>query len=183
MNLEKVLQDAVAQGASDIHLCSGQATWFRVQGDLFVFRSDAFQGSTRDRQYSSGLEKQQETAHRTHEADSSCRLMQILAPHIESNVYAHFLKGEEVDFSFTFPGVGRFRANVYKSLKGNGAVFRHIREGIPTLAEINAPRYYLIYSKVQGFSWSLDLQAQENPRLWRQPYITSIKQQGNTSSP
>ena len=140
MDLEKVLQDAVAQGASDIHLCSGQAPWFRVQGDLFAFGSEPFQSSTRDRRCSSGLEKQQETAHCTHDADSSCRLMQILAPHMESNVYAHFLKGQEVDFSFTFPGVGRFRANVFKSLKGTGAVFRHIREGIPTLAEINAPK-------------------------------------------
>ena len=140
MDLEKVLQDAVARGASDIHLCYGQVPWFRVQGDLFASKSDAFQGSTRDRQYSSSLEKQQETAHRPHDADSSCWLMQALAPHMESNVYAHFLKGQEVDFSFTFPGVGRFRANVFKSLKGTGAVFRHIREDIPNLAEINAPK-------------------------------------------
>ena len=139
MDLEKVLQDAVAQGASDIHLCSGQAPWFRVQGDLFAFGSDIFQGSTRDRQYSSGLEKQQETAHRPYDADSLCWLMQALTSHMESNVYAHFLKGQEVDFSFTFPSVGRFRANVFKSLKGTGAVFRHIREDIPNLAEIKAP--------------------------------------------
>ena len=140
MDLENVLQDAVARGASDIHLCSGQGPWFRVQGDLFAFRSDAFQDSTIDRQYSSGLEKQHETSHHPHDADSSCWLMQALAPHMESNVYAHFLKGQEVDFSFTFPGVGRFRANVFKSLKGTGAVFRHIREDIPNLAEINAPK-------------------------------------------
>lgn len=140
MDLEKVLQDAVARGASDIHLCSGQAPWFRVQGDLFAFRSDTFQSSTGDRQYSNGLENQQKTSPCPHDADSSCLLMQALTSHMESNVYAHFLKGQEVDFSFTFPGVGRFRANVFKSLKGNGAVFRHIREDIPTLAEINAPK-------------------------------------------
>ena len=140
MDLEKVLQYAVAQGASDIHLCSGQAPWFRVQGDLFAFGSETFQGSTRDRQYSSGLEKQQETAHRPYDADSLCWLMQALTSHMESNVYAHFLKGQEVDFSFTFPGVGRFRANVFKSLKGTGAVFRHIREDIRNLAEIKAPK-------------------------------------------
>ena len=140
MDLENVLQDAVMQGASDIHLCSGHAPWFRVQGDLFAFGSDAIQGSTRDRQCLSGLEKQQEASHRPYDADSSCWLIQALTSHMESNVYAHFLKGQEVDFSFTFPGVGRFRTNVFKSLKGTGAVFRHIRDDIPTLAEINAPK-------------------------------------------
>lgn len=140
MDLVSVLQDAVARGASDIHLCSGDAPWFRVHGDLFVFKSDAFQGSTRDHQYSSSLKKQKETAHRPHDADSSCWLIQALTSHLESNVYAHFLNGQEVDFSFTIPGVGRFRANVFKSLRGTGAVFRHIREDIPNLAEINAPK-------------------------------------------
>ncbi|NBU19296.1 MAG: PilT/PilU family type 4a pilus ATPase [Betaproteobacteria bacterium] len=66
--------------------------------------------------------------------------MQALAPLMESNVYVHFLKGQEVDFSFSLTSVGRFRANVFKSLKGTGAVFRHIREDIPNLAEINAPK-------------------------------------------
>ena len=140
MDLENVLQDAVARGASDIHLCSGQTPWFRVQGDLFAFRNDAFQGLTKDRQYSSGLEKQHETSDRPHDTDSSCWLMQALAPLMESNVYVHFLKGQEVDFSFSLTSVGRFRANVFKSLKGTGAVFRHIREDIPNLAEINAPK-------------------------------------------
>lgn len=140
MDLENVLQDAVARGASDIHLCSGQAPWFRVQGDLFAFRTDAFQGSTENRQYSSGLELQLETSHPPHDADSSCWLMQALEPLMESNVYAHFLKDQEVDFSFTISGVGRFRVNMFKSLKGTGAVFRHIRDDIPNLAEIHAPK-------------------------------------------
>ena len=35
MNLEDVLQDAVMQGASDIHFCAGQSPWMRVQGELF----------------------------------------------------------------------------------------------------------------------------------------------------
>ena len=35
MNLEDVLQDAVMQGASDIHFCAEQSPWMRVQGELF----------------------------------------------------------------------------------------------------------------------------------------------------
>lgn len=56
------------------------------------------------------------------------------------SVCAHFLEGHEVDFSFTVPSLGRFRANVFKNLKGAGAVLRCIRDDIPSLAELNAPK-------------------------------------------
>ena len=117
MNLEDVLQAAVMRGASDIHLHSGQAPWVRVQGELFKFGSSTIETAL-----------------------SSCWLMQALAPYMAKNVYAHFLEGYEVDFSFAVSSVGRFRANVFKSHRGIGAVLRHIRDAIPTLAEINTPR-------------------------------------------
>jgi twitching motility protein PilT len=59
---------------------------------------------------------------------------------MEKNVYAHYLEGYEVDFSFVVPRVGRFRANVFKSHLGVGTVLRHIRNAIPTLTEITAPK-------------------------------------------
>jgi len=59
---------------------------------------------------------------------------------MEKGLYAHFLEGHEVDFSFCASGVGRFRANVFKSLTGTRAVLRHIRDAVPSLAEINAPQ-------------------------------------------
>jgi len=116
MNLEDMLQDAVARGASDIHVCSGQAPWIRVQGELF----------------------KTETCQQNEPA--SCCFTQALASYMGKRLYAHFVEGHEVDFSFAIPSVGRFRANVFKSHKGTSAVFRHIRESIPTLAEINAPK-------------------------------------------
>ena len=123
MDLEDVLQDAVMRGASDIHLCSGQTPWARVQGELFQFSNGTVQNTKREQN-----------------ASSSCWLMQALAPYMGKNLYAHFLEGYEVDFSFTVPSAGRFRANVFKSHMGIGAVLRHIRDAIPTLAEISAPR-------------------------------------------
>jgi twitching motility protein PilT len=127
MNLEDVLQEAVMRGASDIHLHSGQAPWVRVQGELFKFGSSTIETAL-----------------------SSCWLMQALAPYMAKNVYAHFLEGYEVDFSFAISSAGRFRANVFKSNLGIGTALRHIREAIPTLAEISAPKVLLDLLKSTG---------------------------------
>ena len=127
MNLEDVLQEAVMQGASDIHLCSGQPPWVRVQGELFKFRCGTIE--TRF---------------------SSCWLTQALAPYMAKNVHAHLLEGYEVDFSFAISSAGRFRANVFKSNLGIGTALRHIREAIPTLAEISAPKVLLDLLKSTG---------------------------------
>ncbi|MBU6223761.1 MAG: PilT/PilU family type 4a pilus ATPase [Burkholderiales bacterium] len=117
MDLEDVLQDAVMRGASDIHFCSGQSPWARAQGELFQLNGGAVQNG-----------------------QSSCWLLQVLAPFMEKSLYARFLEGYEVDFSFATSRVGRFRVNVFKSQKGTGAVLRHILENIPNLTEINAPK-------------------------------------------
>jgi twitching motility protein PilT len=45
----------------------------------------------------------------------------------------------QVDFAYEIPGVGRFRANVYKQQRGYDAVFRAIKPTPPTLAELGLP--------------------------------------------
>lgn len=124
MDLVDVLQHAVTQGASDIHLCSEHAPWIRVQGELCITSCGNLQRVTGE----------------PCDSNSACWLSEALVSYMEKSVYAHFLEGYEVDFSFTVPNLGRFRANVFKNLKGAGAVLRCIREAIPSLAEINAPQ-------------------------------------------
>ncbi len=51
----------------------------------------------------------------------------------------------ELDFSFTVPNIGRFRANYYKVLDETAAAFRIIPIKIPTLDELAAP---LIFKKI-----------------------------------
>ena len=119
MNLEGVLQDAVMQGASDIHFCSGQSPWMRVQGELF---------------------KRNHTDHAQQNDQNSDNILDALSPYIDKHLATRLSQGYEIDFSFALAGLGRFRANVFKSHKGIGAVLRHIRDAIPTLAEINTPK-------------------------------------------
>ena len=116
MNLEDVLQDAVMQGASDIHFCSGQSPWMRVQGELF---------------------KLNQAEHAQQNDQDSDALLDALSPYIDTHLATRLSQGYEIDFSFAVAGLGRFRANVFKSHKGISAVLRHIRDAIPSLAEID----------------------------------------------
>ena len=45
----------------------------------------------------------------------------------------------QIDFSYSIPGVGRFRANAYYQHRGLDAVFRAIPPNPPTLAELGMP--------------------------------------------
>ncbi|MGA9572708.1 MAG: PilT/PilU family type 4a pilus ATPase [Lysobacterales bacterium] len=45
----------------------------------------------------------------------------------------------QVDFAYEIPGVGRFRANVYKQQRGYDATFRAIKATPPTLKELGLP--------------------------------------------
>ena len=48
-------------------------------------------------------------------------------------------KHGELDFAYTLPGVGRFRANVYRQQRGSDGVFRVIPPAPPTLEDLGLP--------------------------------------------
>jgi twitching motility protein PilT len=50
-----------------------------------------------------------------------------------------FERDGEVDCSYEVPGVGRFRANVFRQQGRLSLVFRHINEVVPTMKDINLP--------------------------------------------
>jgi twitching motility protein PilT len=50
-----------------------------------------------------------------------------------------FYEGNEVDTSYEVFGLGRFRVNVYRQRGYAGMVFRHIKNVIPTMEELNLP--------------------------------------------
>jgi twitching motility protein PilT len=45
----------------------------------------------------------------------------------------------EVDFAWTVPGLGRFRVNVYRQLRGVDGVFRSVPARVPTLQDLGLP--------------------------------------------
>lgn len=55
----------------------------------------------------------------------------------------NFVEKWELDCSYSLPGVGRFRCNVFMQRKGLGAVFRIIPEKILTATELGIPKEVL----------------------------------------
>ncbi len=110
--LTEVLRQAIADGATDVHLKRGQPPLYRIEGQLV----DApFEPLTLDQ--------------------IRATVGEILPPHLKE-AYA---TQHEVDFSHHEDGVGRFRFSLYN---GEGApvfAIRHVKEQIPDLEDLHLP--------------------------------------------
>jgi len=110
--LNALLAKGVQAGASDIHIHSGVAIKMRVHGKLLDVSPSAVDRTTAESLLLSGLtpEQQQE-----------------------------FQQKGELDFSYTLANIGRFRANIYRQLRGVDATFRAIPPSPPPLQELGLP--------------------------------------------
>jgi twitching motility protein PilT len=108
------LAQALAMQASDLHLRAGSAPQIRVAGTLQALSH---------------------SAGRLRHEDLLCLLAHLMPPHLN----ARFLAGEEVDFAFALPELGRFRVNAFMQAQGCAAVMRLIPSTIPMLETLHAP--------------------------------------------
>lgn len=112
MDITSLLTFSVEQGASDLHLSSGQPPILRINGD--ITRIDA--------------------------PDFEAEQLQILIYDIMTDAQRRHFEAElEADFSFAIPKLARFRVNVFMQNRGIGAAFRTIPSDILTLEELKAP--------------------------------------------
>jgi twitching motility protein PilT len=111
--LRECLAQAVARGASDIHLGDGEVPMARVAG-LLTNLVDLDVANT------------------------------PIRPLVESMLTSvgrrRLADGAAVDFSFSVEGIGRFRGNAYRAVKGFNVAFRVLPMEIPTLAQLRLPR-------------------------------------------
>ena len=110
MDITELLAFSAKQGASDLHLSSGMPPLIRTDGDMRRINIPAFS---------------HETVHRM-----ICSLMD----ECQRKTYDD---GLEADFSFTLPGVARFRVNAFNHNRGAGAVFRTIPERVQTMDQLS----------------------------------------------
>jgi len=110
--LTNILRDAVAKGASDIHLHSGALMQFRIRGELEEQRGGVLDAGETER---------------------------VLASALPAPDRAVLSARGEIDFCYLLEGVGRFRANFYRQQRGYDGVFRYIAPQPPTLAELGLP--------------------------------------------
>lgn len=111
--IDKLLEDMLEQGASDIHLTTNHQPCFRIDGEMHFQR---------------GTEKY---------TDEELRdLLYEFAP--ERNVEE--LEAQwDTDFAYELPGTARFRVNIFMDHEGIGCVMRQIPSRIPTFEELNIP--------------------------------------------
>ena len=114
-DIKKLLQSVVTHGASDLHLVSRTEPQIRLDGVLKPVNLPKLTGEDiEEMAYSLITEKQKQ----------------------------HFEEHDELDFALLLPGIGRFRANYYRTLGDTAAAFRIIPIDVPSLDDLGAPEVY-----------------------------------------
>ncbi len=114
-DIKKLLQSVVKYGASDLHLVSRTEPQIRLDGALKPVNLPKLTGEDIEEMcYSLITEKQK----------------------------LQFEEHDELDFAVLLPGIGRFRANYYRTLGETAAAFRVIPIEIPSLDDLGAPHVY-----------------------------------------
>ncbi|MEE8552537.1 MAG: type IV pilus twitching motility protein PilT [Desulfobacterales bacterium] len=100
------------QGASDLHLVSGQPPALRIRGDM------------------------ERIKYKVLENDELKAMLYEIAP--EHKVKT-FEETGDIDFGYEIPGIARYRANFFMQKYGVAAVFRQIPEHIMSAGELGLP--------------------------------------------
>jgi twitching motility protein PilT len=114
-NIKKLLQSIVAHGASDLHLVSRSEPQLRLDGALKPINLPKLTGTDIEEMCYSLLTEKQKLA---------------------------FEENNELDFALELEGIGRFRANFYRTLGEMAAAFRVIPIDVPSLDDLAAPPIY-----------------------------------------
>jgi len=108
------------QGASDLHLVSGQQPSLRVRGDI------------------------ERVKYKVLDSDNLKSMLYEIAPEEKVKM---FEETGDVDFGYEIPGLARYRANFFMQRSGVAAVFREIPSSIMTAEQLGLPP---VVSKLAG---------------------------------
>ncbi|MEM6511873.1 MAG: type IV pilus twitching motility protein PilT [Pseudomonadota bacterium] len=111
--IDRYLEEALKQRASDLHFVSGAPVRARVHGELQVLMDEML----------------------TTDQVSEC-----VSEIMDGKTRAHFDQHDSADFAHEIPGLSRFRVNVFRHLNGLGAILRAIPSKALSLDELNMPK-------------------------------------------
>ena len=121
-----LIEETIHEGASDLHLLVGRHPLIRVTGQLVSLVKIPLLT-----------------------AEDMEAFLSVLLPAEDRK---EFLSRKEMDFSFPYKDVARFRGNAYFEKKNIGIALRLIPRHIPTFAELNLPPVLESFTKKrQGF--------------------------------
>jgi len=110
--LRRILTKGFELKASDVHIHAGAPIQVRLNGRLVPLDGEP-----------SG------------KIDTEKILVEALTPEQQKQFYENL----DIDFAYSIPGVGRFRANIYRQQRGVDGVFRPIPTHPPTLEQLGLP--------------------------------------------
>lgn len=100
------------QGASDLHLISGQPPALRIRGDI------------------------ERIKYKVLDDDNLRSMLYEISPEEKVKI---FEESGDIDFGYEIPGLARYRANFFMQKNGIGAVFREIPSTIMTVEQLGLP--------------------------------------------
>ena len=112
MDITQLLTFAHREGASDVHLSAAEPPMVRIHGDM------------------KRIEHPPLTAEEVHRM-----VFDIMSDSLRKS----FQETNDADFSFELGSVARFRVNVFRTRRGEGAVFRTIPTKVMTMEELGLP--------------------------------------------
>jgi twitching motility protein PilT len=112
MEITQLLTFAVKEGASDLHLSSGEPPMLRINGDI---KKLDYAPLTRDEVHNMAFDVMNDGQRRA------------------------FQEKLDIDFSYELGDLARFRVNVFMQRKGEGVVFRTIPTKVVTLDNLGMP--------------------------------------------
>lgn len=110
--VDAILIEMIENGASDLHLTSGQAYCFRIDGDIQRMGTGVLDGQ---------------------------QMQRLLDPILPERNRREFLLQNDTDFAYEISEVGRFRVNIFRDYNGVGAVFRYIPNKILSAEQLSLP--------------------------------------------
>ncbi|MEK6278799.1 MAG: type IV pilus twitching motility protein PilT [Acidobacteriota bacterium] len=110
--VDDILRQMASREASDLHLTSGSAPYFRIHGEMVKLNYKEL-------------------------APELCQalLFEVLTEQQRETL----LENWDLDYGYSLKGVGRFRVNAFRQRLGVGAVFRRIPETIQSVSELGLP--------------------------------------------
>jgi len=108
----RILQGALAAGASDVHLKLDSPVVFRIAGDLVP------------------VEAPQPTAE---------WMATVIGEIVPEHLRARLEQDHEVDLAYAAPGIGRFRVNVFQQRGGHVMALRLVKAQVRTFADLHLP--------------------------------------------
>jgi len=130
------------QGASDLHLVSGQPPALRIRGDI------------------------ERIKYKVLDDDDLRSMLYEISPEEKVKI---FEESGDVDFGYEIPGLARYRANFFMQKNGIGAVFREIPSTIMTVEQLGLPAVISKLATLPGGWFLLQVRpAVENQQPWLQ---------------